>query len=204
MLNTTTKPMKVAILGGSFDPLHMGHLHIAKQVLDMEAAKEVWFIPSGNHRFKQAIILLDFDARISLIQRAIATEPRFKCLDLDRAGMGDGSTYDIMVRLQKQYPQHSFSFLIGMDNLAQLPQWYNFNWLKDHVRFLVSVRPGYSPDQSVISQLKDFAYLNCKPLDVSSTNIRAKISSGLGIQGLVPHQLLIEITKLYKELLIRR
>jgi nicotinate-nucleotide adenylyltransferase len=203
MINPSSQPMKIVILGGSFDPVHLGHLHIAGQVLEMGAAQEVWFVPSGNHRFKQSIILLDFDARISLIQRAIASEPRFKCLDIDRAGFGDGTTYDIMQRLKNTYPQHSFSFLIGMDNLSQLPQWFNFNWLKDNVRFLISIRPGYSSDPAVISQLKDFSYLNCKPMDISSTNIRARLSSGLGIQGLVPHTLLIEITKLYKAILIK-
>lgn len=203
MINQSSQPMKVAILGGSFDPVHLGHLHIASQVLEMGAAREVWFVPSGNHRFKQSIILLDFDARISLIQRAIASEPRFKCLEIDKAGIGDGTTYDIMQRLKATYPQHTFTFLIGMDNLGQLPTWFNFNWLKDNVRFLISVRPGYSPDPAVISQLNDFSYLNCKPMDISSTNIRARLSSGLGIQGLVPHQLLIEITRLYKTVLVK-
>jgi nicotinate-nucleotide adenylyltransferase len=194
------QPLKVAILGGSFDPVHLGHLHIAGQVLEMGTANEVWFIPSGNHRFKHDTIVLDYESRLKLINKAIAGEPRFKCLDIDRAGMGDGTTYDIMQRLKSTYPQHSFSFLIGMDNLSQLSSWYNFNWLKDNVRFLISVRPGFSPDQNVLSQLKDFSYLNCKPLDVSSTNIRARLSSGLGIQGLVPHTLLIEITKLYRDI----
>lgn len=203
MNNQTSQPLKVAVLGGSFDPVHLGHLHIANQVLEMGAAQEVWFIPSGNHRFKQSIILLDFDIRISLIQRAIASESRFKCLDIDKAGFGDGTTYDVMQRLKNTYPQHNFSFLIGMDNLSQLPQWHNFNWLKDNVRFLISVRPGYSPDPAVISQLNDFGYLNCKPMDISSTNIRARLSSGQGIQGLVPHTLLIEITKLYKAILAK-
>ncbi len=203
MNNPSGQPLKVAILGGSFDPVHLGHLHIASQVLQMGAAQEVWFIPSGNHRFKQSIILLDFDTRISLIQRAIASEPRFKCLEIDKAGIGDGTTYDIMQRLKSTYPKHNFSFLIGMDNLSQLPQWFNFNWLKDNVRFMISIRPGYSPDPSITAQLKDFGYLNCKPMDISSTNIRARLSSGQGIQGMVPPTLLIEITKLYKTLLTK-
>jgi nicotinate-nucleotide adenylyltransferase len=201
MNNTNAKPFKVAVLGGSFDPLHLGHLHIANQVLEMGAANEVWFVPSGNHRFKQAVILLDFDKRLSLIQRAIASEPRFKVLDIDKAGTGDGTTYDIMTRLMKQYPQNNFSFLIGMDNLAQLPLWFNFQWLKDNVRFLISVRPGYDSDPKITSQLEDFSYLNCKPLNVSSTIIRQRLLNGLSIQGLVPHQLLAEITSLYKTLL---
>ena len=197
------QPMKVAILGGSFDPVHLGHLHIANQVLEMGAAQEVWFVPSGNHRFKQSIILLDFDTRVSLINRTIAAEKRFKCLEIDKAGIGDGTTYDIMQRLKSTYPQYAFSFLIGMDNLGQLPTWFNYNWLKENVRFLISTRPGYSPDPNITSQLKDFGYLNCKPMDISSTNIRARLSSGLGIQGLVPHTLLVEITKLYKTLLMK-
>jgi nicotinate-nucleotide adenylyltransferase len=201
MNNQPAKPLKVAVLGGSFDPVHLGHLHIAGQVLELGAADEVWFIPSGRHRFKQDTIMLDFDARIGLIKRAITSEPRFKCLDIDKAGLGDGSTCEIMQRLKAAYPLHLFSFLIGMDNLSQLPSWFNFQWLKENVRFLVSIRPGYNPDPIITAQLKDFSYLNCKPLNVSSTIIRQRLINGLSIQGLVPHQLLIEITRLYKAIL---
>jgi len=195
--------MKIAILGGSFDPVHLGHLHIANQLLELSSAQEVWFVPAGNHRFKQNFILLDFDSRKSLIDRAIASEPRFKCLDIDKAGTSDGSTYEIMLKLKTQYPQHEFAFLIGMDNLSQLPTWYNFNWLKDNVRFLIAARPGYSADSTITNQLHDFAYVNCKPSDISSTIIRYRLKNGLAIQGMVPHHLLVEITRLYKALLIK-
>ncbi len=201
MYNTTGQPLKVAVLGGSFDPIHLGHLHLASQVLELGSAQEVWFIPAGMHRYKQNTILLDFDTRKSLLERAIATEPRFKCLDIDKAGSGDGSTYEIMQKLKSLYPQNYFAFLIGMDNLAQLPNWQNFNWLKDNVRFLIAARPGYSADSSVTSQLNDFAFVNCKPNPVSSTGIRQRLINGLSIQGMVPHQLLIEITRLYKAIL---
>jgi len=201
MVNSGGQSLKVAILGGSFDPIHLGHLHIASQVLKLDAAQEVWFIPAGMHRFKQDTILLDFDSRKSLIDRAIAAESHFKCLDIDKAGMGDGSTYEIMQKLKSLYPSHSFAFLIGMDNIKQLPQWHNFNWLKENVRFLLAARPGYITDGLVTAQLNDFAYVNCTPNEISSTIIRQRLINGLSIQGLVPHQLLIEITRLYKALL---
>jgi len=196
----TNQPLKVAVLGGSFDPIHLGHLHIANQVLELGAAQEIWFIPSGMHRFKADTILLDFDARKSLIDKSIATEKRFRCLDIDKAGSGDGTTYEIMHKLKAMHPQYSFAFLIGMDNLSQLPTWYNFNWLKENVRFLISARPDYSPDSTIVGQLKDFSYVNCKPLNISSTIIRQRLLNGLSIQGLVPHHLLIEITRLYKDI----
>ncbi len=195
---TASKKLRAAVLGGSFDPIHLGHLHIAGQVLEMSAADEVWFIPSGNHRFKKDEILLDFDLRLALIQKSITAELRFKCLDLDRAGSGDGSTYQVMQKLYAQFPQHEFRFLIGMDNLSTLPQWLNFDWLKENVRFLIAVRPDYTTDMSVIAQLANFSYLNCKPIQISSTVIRYRLRNGLSIQGLVPHHLLIEITRLYK------
>jgi nicotinate-nucleotide adenylyltransferase len=199
-LNTNNSP-RIAIFGGSFDPIHLGHLHIAQQVLDMEAAKEVWFIPSGKHRFKQDTILLDYPNRYSLIQKAIQNNRQFKLLDLDNTGMGDGSTYELMQKLIAQYPAQQFTYLIGMDNLAQLPAWVNFTWLKQNLRFLIAVRPGYSADASITSQLEHFNYLNCKPMEISSTSIRQKLISGQGIQGMVPPQLLVEITRLYKGIL---
>ena len=201
MFDTGGKARRIAVLGGSFDPIHLGHLHIAEQILKFGQADEVWFIPAGMHRFKTQSIVLDFDNRKALIEKAIASEPHYKCLDLDKAGMGDGSTYEIMQKLKSTYPQHQFSFLIGMDNLPQLPSWVNFAWLKENIRFIIAVRPGYSPDSMVTSQLKDFSYLNCPPKDISSTAIRYRLKSGLSIQGMVPHFLLIEITRLYRALL---
>ena len=124
-----------------------------------------------------------------------------KVLDLDKSGLGDGSTYDMMQRLVSAYPQQKFTYLIGMDNLAQLPDWYRFDWLKDNIRFLIAVRPGYKADPLITSQLEKFNYLNCKPMEISSTQIRQRIITGQGIQGLVPPQLLVDITRLYKLIL---
>ena len=201
MLNLSSADLKVAILGGSFDPVHLGHLHIAEQVLKLGHAQEIWFVPAGMHRFKQDSIILDYDSRKALIEKAIASEPRFRCLDIDKAGAGDGSTYEIMSKLKTQYSSYKFSFLIGMDNLSQLPSWHNFAWLKDNVRFLIAARPGHTPDGMITSQLKDFAYVKCPPNTVSSTIIKQRLINGLAIQGMVPHQLLIEITRLYRNLL---
>lgn len=201
MAANINKSERIAIFGGSFDPIHLGHLHIAKQVLEMHAAREVWFIPSGKHRFKQDTIVLDYDSRFALIHRTLQAEPDMKVLDLDKAGVGDGSTYDMMLRLMQAYPGQEFTCLIGMDNLPQLPNWQNFAWLKDNVRFLIAVRPGFKADATVISQIENFNYLNCKPIEISSTDIRQRIVSGQGIQGLVAHQLLVDITRMYKLIL---
>jgi len=185
-----------AILGGSFDPIHNGHLHIARQVLNTDWVDCLAFVPSARHNFKGNSIRLDFVQRCRLIQCVL--EPGME-LWLDDA-TGSGYTSDLMQSLLKKHPDKRFFFAIGADNLSSLPRWHDFPWLRDHLEFLVLERPDYPLEQSVLSQIKA-TLLSLEPCDISSTRIRELISQGGSIQGLVPDPILTDVLELYLPLL---
>lgn len=183
-----------AILGGSFDPVHLGHLHIASQVLYWSRVSKVLFIPNGNHHFKKGLVRLSFADRYALVKKAIACEPRFAISDADRAG--SGFTADLLQDIMKENPQTRYVFIIGSDNLPGLPKWHNYKWLVKNVHFLLLPRPGYQIDMSLIANLK-ISIIPIELSEVSSTAIRERIDSGQSIEKLVPADLEAKITELY-------
>ena len=190
--------VKVAVLGGSFDPVHSGHLHIANQILQQKAAERVLFVPSGNHHFKKTTIVLPFEKRFALVQKAIQHNPCFAVSDADQEG--SGYTAHLIQKLCKLYPEVDFSFVIGADNLEKLRLWYDYPYLAKELHFIILPRPGYPLLPKVINQLKA-TVLNIELCSISATDIRQRIKNGESIQGMVPEELEQEITWLYQEII---
>ncbi|MCB5245260.1 MAG: nicotinate (nicotinamide) nucleotide adenylyltransferase [Candidatus Cloacimonadaceae bacterium] len=188
---------KLALLGGSFDPIHNGHLHIARGILHSQLVESVIFLPNANHNFKKDDIVLDFNSRYKLVKEVI--EPGMQVWDDD--AKGSGYTADLLKRLYKKYPEHQFFWVIGSDNLASLSRWHNYEWLKENVQFLIIPRPGYTLIPEVLQEIK-YQVMNITPIDISSTQIRNNIAAGLSIKGLVPDSILEEVLNLYKPLLV--
>jgi len=145
--------------------------------------------------------VLDYEHRLELVELAIQEEPRFQCFDYDRAGEGDGSTFNLIRRLQMLYPRHQFSFLIGSDNLAELPAWHRFDWLAEKVGFIIVERPEFPIDPDIIRLLKSHIKLKTHPLYISSTDIRDCLREGKSIYGMVPEALIESVTRYYRPLL---
>jgi len=195
-----------ALLGGSFDPIHNGHLHIARSILVDKRFNRVVFIPNGRHNFKRDSVFLGFDTRISLIKKAISTVPEshpshlnpspFSVWDIDQPDRSSGYTSDLMKKIFALYPDQEFYFVIGADNLQSLDNWHQAEWLKTHVSFLIIPRPGSDICKKQLSSLK-YLYLPIPLSPISSTQIRSLIAQGKPVTGLVPASLETEITLLY-------
>lgn len=183
----------IAIIGGSFDPIHNGHLYLATRLAADPQIERVALMPVGNHNFKKDKIILPFEQRLLLIQKVL--QPGLE-LWLDDAS-GSGYTADLMRRLQAKYPEKHFAFVIGSDNLAKLRLWHDFEWLKRNLSFLIIPRVGYNLqglDELGISYLiKDI-----RPPDVSSSSIRSNIAQGLSILGMVPEEIERQVVQLYQ------
>ena len=186
----------LALLGGSFDPVHNGHLHIARGILDARIVDSVIFLPNAIHNFKKDSIVLDFHSRYELVREVM--EPGMQVWDDD--AQGTGYTSDLLQHLYQKYPEHQFFWVIGSDNLASLDRWHNYPWLKENVKFLIIPRPGYPLIPKVLKEIKH-QLLNLTPMDISSTQIRNNIAAGLSIKGLVPDSTLEKVLQLYKPLL---
>ena len=186
----------LALLGGSFDPIHSGHLHLAREILASDLVGGVVFLPNACHNFKRNRVVLDFPARFALVRDAL--EPGMETWDDD--AVGSGYTADLLQGLYQKYPGRSFFWVIGSDNLPGLPRWHDFRWLKENARFLIIPRPGYPLPPEILDQI-EHRVLDCAPSSVSFTLVRQRIAEGKSLRGLVPPRLQRRIIRLYAPLL---
>jgi nicotinate-nucleotide adenylyltransferase len=184
------------LLGGSFDPVHNGHLHIAREILRSSIAQTVVFLPNARHNFKRDSVLLDYPHRRELV--AAVLEPSMEVWDDD--AQGSGYTADLLKHLYQKHPDRVFLWVIGSDNIAGLPLWYNFQWLKANARFLIIPRPGYPADEKILKRIRRKT-LKISPSEVSSTLVRDRIKAGESITDLVPERIAKRVLRLYKPLL---
>jgi nicotinate-nucleotide adenylyltransferase len=187
---------RIALLGGSFDPVHNGHLHIAREILKSGTADGIVFLPNARHNFKRDKVLLSFELRFELVQ--LALEPGMQVWDDD--SRGSGYTSDLLKTIYAKYPELTFSFVIGSDNLANLPKWHDYSWLCENARFLVLPRPGYPLESAALIRIP-YTVLEIEPSAVSSTLVRERIAAGGSLSGLVPGHLEGRIWQLYSPLL---
>lgn len=181
-----------ALLGGSFDPIHNGHLQIARQVLKAGFISRFIFLPNARHNFKKDSVVLDFKHRMELVQAVL--EPGMEAWADDAEGTG--YTSDLLRNIYLKYPRNDFYFVIGADILPELPKWHDFPWLQENVRFLVIPRPDYTLDKKILNRIRRKT-IRIELCDTSSTRIRALIAAGKSISGLVPGTIEKRVLKLY-------
>ena len=144
---------KVILLGGSFDPIHNGHLAIAEHAKELLHADEVWFLPLRKPRWKQ--LSSSQTDRIKMLKLALAEHPDFKLCDYELTHYKAGEpTYSIntITGLKELYPDIKFYFLIGTDHLELLPKWIEIDKLCKMVTFVLANRPGYQMHRDYIKK----------------------------------------------------
>jgi nicotinate-nucleotide adenylyltransferase len=170
---------EVAILGGAFDPITVGHIETAKFVLNsLGVFDEVWLMPACHHMHGKK--MLSFDARISMCRMAIEVDQRIKVSDYEQRIGGSGETYNLMKSLLDSdvVETHKFSMIIGMDNANSFDKWVNFKLLERMLRFVVVSREGIDPDPDIDWYLQPpHIYAKAEGLipEVSSTQIRSAL-----------------------------
>ena len=198
-------PRTIGLLGGTFNPVHEGHLSIAREALRLFALDGVWFIPCAVPPHKPVHDLAANEDRLAMLRLALAGEPRFAALDVEFNRPGKSYTLDTVRALQALHPAEAFVFIVGADTLPELPTWHRPLDLLSLVRIVSLARPGFAPDAAAIHLpppwperlLADLR--SGEPLDVSSREIRAKIAAGQPV-SLVPESVLryIEEHNLYR------
>ena len=190
--------MKIGLLGGSFNPIHTGHLALAQTATQALELDKVLFLPTGNHPLKQNMNILPAEKRFQLVQKAITLYPGFEASKLDMENIDLSYSVELIKRLRKIYPEDELYFLTGDDIITELPQWHNWEWLLQNVQFVVAKRPDTNREKwQDLDYLEYFLFIDMKPQDVSSSMIREKIKRGENISGLVPEEIEQEICKLY-------
>jgi nicotinate-nucleotide adenylyltransferase len=191
---------RVGLLGGSFDPIHLGHLHIARQARQRLDLDRVVFVPAGRPPHKPAQALTGSEHRYEMVCLALDGEPQFSVsrIDLDRPG--PCYSVDTVRLLQERWgPETRIYFLIGADSLADLPRWYRPRQLLELCQVVAVGRPGYRVDLAALERRLAGAppviLLDDVPqVDVSATHIRRLVAEGRSIKGLVPPAVAAYIT----------
>lgn len=185
---------KIGILGGTFDPIHNGHLWLGEQAYEEYGLDEVWFMPSGHPPHKQDHPVTGGDKRWDMVRLAIADHPHFAYSDFELQRPGYTYTAQTLALLREAYPRHSFYFIIGADSLYQIEGWYHPEQVMARATLLVAGRAYKKEHRSLEQQI---AYLNrryearilplhCGEMDVSSADLRRMALEGKDISSFVP------------------
>ena len=184
----------IAILGGSFNPVHYGHLKMAEAAMESTHFSKVLFIPTGTPYHKEQKDLLPFADRLKLLELAIEKYPDFDCSPMEGERDGNSYTIDTVRELLRQNPTNSYSLLIGTDQFLTLRSWHKIKELGQLVDFYIANRNGemsFSTFQKEKEALEKELSLHCKlfpmpAIDLSSTEIRNLLKEGKSIHGMLP------------------
>ncbi len=196
---------RVGILGGTFDPPHMGHLILAQYAFDALKLDQLLFVPAANPPHKQGDTKLSVEHRLAMLQLAIADNSQFSMSRVDVDRPGPHYSVDMLRILHSEYPQSDLYFVMGGDSLRDLPKWYQPDQVIRLCKFAVMRRPqadiSIDMHHDLLPELAGRLVIIDVPLiDISSSAIVARSSSGLSIRYLVPDAVLayIKAHQLYR------
>jgi nicotinate-nucleotide adenylyltransferase len=193
----------LAYFGGTFDPIHYGHLRTAHELLEILQVQRIEFLPSGQPPHRQRIYATA-QARLNMVRAAIAEESRFAVDERECRRLTPSYTVDTLTELRQEWPQRSICLLIGMDAFLSLPQWHRYAELLQLAHIVVAHRPGWqAPQDGLLGQWVN-AYATGKvsdlhekmaghiyihevtQLEISSSAVRELIAAGRDPKYLVP------------------
>lgn len=200
---------KIGIMGGTFDPIHNGHLMLGEQAYREYQLDEVWFMPSGHPPHKKNQNITDPDLRLAMTKLAIHGKTGLVCSDFEVRRNGNTYTAQTLRLLREAYPQHQFFFIIGADSLYEIEKWYEPDQVLSQAVVLAARREYEDAHASMERQISylytkynaDIRILHCKEMDISSAILRERIANGLSVSEYVPRDVLTYINDqgLYQE-----
>jgi len=184
---------KIGIYGGSFDPIHHGHLILAREAREALDLDKITFVPAAMSPFKGRTPLASGDMRLKMLHAAIEDEEGFAISDCELQRSPPSWTIDTVLEIRKREAASEIYLLIGEDNVATLGRWRRFDELEKIVRFVVLDRTG-SGTQGNYQIVR-------RKIDISATEIRKRVARGQSIRYLVPPAVeeIIQREKLYRE-----
>ncbi|MEO7802728.1 MAG: nicotinate (nicotinamide) nucleotide adenylyltransferase [Ginsengibacter sp.] len=183
--------MKIGLYFGSFNPIHVGHLIIAKHILNEKFVDQIWFVLSPQNPLKQRSTLLNEYHRQHLIQMCLEGESQMKCSTVEFKLPKPSYTIDTLVHLEEKYANHSWQVILGSDSLHNINNWKNSQKLLGEYDFLVYKRPGFTKS---LFQQDNIKVLDAPLLDISSSHIRKLIKTDKSIRYYVTDAVYEEIT----------
>ena len=189
-------PARLGIMGGTFDPIHIGHLATAEQAREAFGLDAVVFVPAGKPVFKKDRAVTPAADRLAMCRLAVASNPAFcvSAMEIERGG--DTYTVDTLRELRGHYPGNvELYFITGADAVAHIVQWRESAAIADLARLIAVTRPGYALTAERRREIEehgrfDVTYLEVTALAVSSSDLRARVRAGRSIRYLVMQRVL--------------
>ncbi len=179
--------MKIGLFGGTFDPIHNGHLIIAEWVREELQLDKIIFIPAGDPPHKQENNITPIRHRLTMVSLAIAANERFSLSDIEVKKAGKSYTVETLRTLQNHFPpQINLFWIIGSDSLFDLPNWFQPDEIVKLAQIVVYPRPAYSVDEAAARFKDRVLYVDSPLIDISSTLIRERIRQEKSVRYLLP------------------
>jgi len=198
----------LGIFGGSFNPVHTGHLLLAEYIREEFNLDKIIFIPAGNPPHKNISDLEQGEHRYNMVKLAIENNPGFGVSDIELKRKGISYTFETLAEISREYPDEKLFFICGSDSIIQFPTWREIGKIFDLADIIVAGRPNVSKDQldNIIDEFRSRynAGIVCSTaphIEISSSEIRNRIKKGLSIRYMVPLSVAeyINANNLYRE-----
>jgi nicotinate-nucleotide adenylyltransferase len=176
--------MKLGLYGGSFDPVHLGHLLVAQTAIEELGLDKLFFVPAAKSPFKPENKIAPAEVRLRLLRLALAGKSNCEIDEQEIRRGGISYAVETVRDYTKRFPNAELFYLIGADNISKLNEWRETNELANLAEFVVVPRPG----ESVAEFPKPFRgrILKGFPIEISSSQVRARVKAGLPVENLVP------------------
>jgi nicotinate-nucleotide adenylyltransferase len=187
--------MRVGIYGGTFDPVHLGHLVLAEQGRDQGRLDEVWFVPAFRPPQKEGQPITRFEQRVEMLALAIVGNPAFRIDELEKERAGPSYTVETLAELRRRHPGTTFLLLLGGDALVDLPGWYDPRGIVAQAGLLVMTRPGVPLLDAAELRRRldlpadaplDLEVMQTPLIDIASRDLRRWVGQGRSIRYCVP------------------
>jgi nicotinate-nucleotide adenylyltransferase len=196
------KDMKVGIMGGTFDPIHMGHMIAAESAKDGLQLDEVWFMPTHQPPHKEQGPKASPGQRWDMVCRSIEGCAYFRAVDMELKRKGISYTFDTVLQLKNEYPDHDFYYIIGADMVQYLPHWQKIDEILEVISFIGLDRAGFEIEWEQIAPAirRKVSMVTMPDIGISSTKIRSRRAAGQSIRYLIQEEVYhyIEVNHLYE------
>lgn len=183
--------MKLGVLGGTFDPVHVGHLLLSESAREELGLDRVLFVPAGNPWRKAGRSVASAEHRLALLRLAVQDNPAFVVSTLEVERAGPTYTVDTLVTLREQDPDAELFFIVGEDALADIPNWHSPQRLLELATLAVAARTGEGPswreaEQRLPGLAARVVWLGTPLIEISATGVRERVRMGMSIRYRVP------------------
>lgn len=176
--------MMTGVFGGSFNPIHNAHIALGRHLLKETGLDEIWFVVSPQNPLKQQEGLMPDDFRMEMARKALKNEDGLKACDYEMHLPKPSYMWVTLQNMSRDWPDREFALIIGSDNWLDFSRWHRAGDIIRHYRIIIYPRPGYPVDKAALPATVTLA--DTPFIDISSTEIRRRMSAGEDYSQLVP------------------